>query len=160
MWQCASRGNTRHDIQAEQTLVREKWQLVHANSIKADNAMKALLTEGLDVCCQTVAYAAFDLVRRVLKPKGYVRRDHTGELTNFSAVMRNADSDDDAFYLFLQKGKIRLDGARQEHTHKVGFYGCLEEEECCLLVLNAVASTPQWIRQQFQPKAAWGCVCL
>ena len=25
--------------------------------------------------------------------------------------------------------------------------------ECCLLVLNAVPSTPQWIRQ---PKAAWG----
>jgi hypothetical protein len=25
--------------------------------------------------------------------------------------------------------------------------------ECCLLVLNAVTSTPQWIRQ---PEAAWG----
>ena len=32
------------------------------------------------------------------------------------------------------------------------------ERECCLLVLNSVTSTPQWIRQ---PEAAWGCVwCL
>jgi len=27
------------------------------------------------------------------------------------------------------------------------------ERDCCLLVLNSVTSTPQWIRQ---PKAAWG----
>jgi hypothetical protein len=32
------------------------------------------------------------------------------------------------------------------------------EREICLLVLNSVTSTPQWIRQ---PEAAWGCVwCL
>ena len=32
------------------------------------------------------------------------------------------------------------------------------ERECCLLVLNSVTSTTQWIRQ---PEAAWGCVwCL
>ena len=32
------------------------------------------------------------------------------------------------------------------------------ERVCCLLVLNSVTSTPQWIRQ---PEAAWGCVwCL
>ena len=30
------------------------------------------------------------------------------------------------------------------------------ERVCCLLVLNSVTSTPQWIRQ---PKAAWWCVC-
>ena len=29
------------------------------------------------------------------------------------------------------------------------------ERECCLLVLNSVTSTPQWIRQ---PEAAWGNV--
>ena len=28
--------------------------------------------------------------------------------------------------------------------------------ECCLLVLDSVTSTPQWIRQ---PEAAWWCVC-
>ena len=30
-----------------------------------------------------------------------------------------------------------------------------KERVCCLLVLNSVTSTPQWIRQ---PEAAWGCV--
>lgn len=79
------------DIQAEKILVREKWQLVHAN-IKVDDAMKAFLTEGLDVCGQSVAFAAFDLVRQVLNPKGYVRRDHTGELRNIGAVVRDGDS--------------------------------------------------------------------
>ena len=29
------------------------------------------------------------------------------------------------------------------------------KRECCLLVLNSVTSTPQWIRQ---PEAAWVCV--
>jgi hypothetical protein len=29
-----------------------------------------------------------------------------------------------------------------------------KERECCLLVLNSVTATPQWIRQ---PEAAWGC---
>ncbi len=29
------------------------------------------------------------------------------------------------------------------------------ERECCLLVLNSVTSTPQWIHQ---PEAAWGCL--
>ena len=33
----------------------------------------------------------------------------------------------------------------------------LGERECCLLVLNAVTSTPQWIRQ---PKAAWGSLMV
>jgi hypothetical protein len=30
---------------------------------------------------------------------------------------------------------------------------CLPQSECCLLVLNSVTSTPQWIRQ---PEPAWG----
>ena len=44
------------------------------------------------------------------------------------------------------------------HTY-LHMYTCIQRESvCCLLVLNSVTSTPQWIRQ---PEAAWGCVwCL
>ncbi len=37
-------------------------------------------------------------------------------------------------------------------------YICTYVHVCCLLVLDSVTSTPQWIHQ---PEAAWGCVwCL
>ena len=81
MSQRASTSRPKRDIPKEQALVREKWQLVHAN-IKVDDAMKAFLTETLDVCGTTIAFGAFDLVRQVLNPKGYVRRDHKAELDN------------------------------------------------------------------------------
>jgi hypothetical protein len=79
------------DIAKEQALVREKWQLVHAN-IKVDDAMKAFLTETLDTGGVTIAFGAFDLVRQVLNPKGYVRLDHKAELSNIGAVVRHPES--------------------------------------------------------------------
>jgi hypothetical protein len=79
------------DIAKDKALVREKWQLVHAN-IKVDDAMKAFLTQNLDVCGQTIAVGAFDLVRQVLNPKGYVRRDNKSEMSNLGAVVRNPES--------------------------------------------------------------------
>jgi hypothetical protein len=79
------------DIAKEQALVCEKWQLVHAN-IKVDDAMKAFLTETLDSGGVTIAFGAFDLVRQVLNPKGYVRLDHKAELSNIGAVVRHPES--------------------------------------------------------------------
>ncbi len=37
-----------------------------------------------------------------------------------------------------------------------GLCACCWERECCLLVLDSVTSTPQWIRQ---PEAAWFRQC-
>jgi hypothetical protein len=89
----------KRDILREQTLVREKWQLVHAN-INLDKALHAFLTETLDNCGITIAQEAFELVQKILNPKGYVRREHKAELDNVGALIRNSDS------AWVQQGKI------------------------------------------------------
>jgi hypothetical protein len=86
------------DIPKEQAMVREKWQLVHAN-IKLDQALHAFLTQTLDNCGVTIARVAFELVHKVLNPKGYVRLDHKAELENVGALIRNTDS------AWMQQGK-------------------------------------------------------
>ena len=79
------------DIPAEQALVREKWELVHAN-VKLDKALTAFLTQSLDLCGQTITHLAFELVQQILDPEGYVRLDHKSELSNIGAVVQNSGS--------------------------------------------------------------------
>jgi hypothetical protein len=86
------------DIPKEQALVREKWQLVHAN-IKLDKALHAFLTQTLDNCGITIARIAFELVHKILNPKGYVRLEHKAELTNVGSLIREPDS------AWMQQGK-------------------------------------------------------
>jgi hypothetical protein len=97
MSQRKSRAASR-DIPKEQAMVREKWQLVHAN-IKLDQALHAFLTQTLDNCGVTIARVAFELVHKVLNPKGYVCLDHKAELENVGALIRNTDS------AWMQQGK-------------------------------------------------------
>jgi hypothetical protein len=47
----------------------------------------------------------------------------------------------------------RLETRQQALVLLLSNCGCPFQRECCLLVLNSVTSTPQWIRQ---PEAAWG----
>ena len=86
------------DIPKEQAMVREKWQLVHAN-IKLDQALHAFLTQTLDNCGVTIARVAFELVHKILNPKGYVRLEHKAELENVGALIRDPDS------AWMQQGK-------------------------------------------------------
>jgi hypothetical protein len=79
------------DIPADQALVSEKWELVHAN-VKLDKALTAFLTQGLDLCGQTITHLAFELVQQILDPEGYVRLDHKSELSNIGALVRNSGS--------------------------------------------------------------------
>jgi hypothetical protein len=97
MSQRKSRAPSR-DIPKEQVMVREKWQLVHAN-IKLDQALHVFLTQPLDICGVTIARVAFELVHKVLNPKGYVRLDHKSELENVGTLIRNRDS------AWVQQGK-------------------------------------------------------
>jgi len=64
----------------------------------------------------------------------------------------------------LLDAPVAIDGAkaRRDHKSECSRLEVLKvrerarrarERECCLLVLNSVTSTPQWIRQ---PEAAWG----
>jgi hypothetical protein len=93
-----SRAKAKRDIPKEQALVREKWQLVHAN-IKLDEALHAFLTQSLDQGGITIAKAAFELVHKILNPKGYVRLEHKAELTNIGSLIREPDS------AWMQQGK-------------------------------------------------------
>lgn len=86
------------DVSSEQELVCQKWKLVHAN-IKVDNAMKSFLTQSLEVCGQTLATEAFDLVRQVLNPRGYVRNENKGELSDIGSILSNEES------TWMQQGK-------------------------------------------------------
>lgn len=65
----------RRDIAKEQAMICEKWKLVHAN-IKIDDAMNAFLSETISIGSGHIIKRAFDLVRQVLNPKGYVRLGH------------------------------------------------------------------------------------
>ena len=67
----------RRDPLKDQQLVRDLWKQVEAR-IDCSNALRAFLTEKIDDCGQTVAFDAFDLVRQVLNPEGFVRRAHKG----------------------------------------------------------------------------------
>jgi hypothetical protein len=86
------------DISKEQAMVRENWQLVHAN-IKLDQALLAFLTQTIDECGVTIARVAFELVHKILNPKGYVRLEHKAALENVGALIRNVDSS------WIQQGK-------------------------------------------------------
>jgi hypothetical protein len=77
----------KRDIAKEQAMVCEMWKLVHAN-IKIDAAMKCFLLETLDKGGGQIIQLAFDLVRQVLNPKGYVRLDHTRETQSLYQAIR------------------------------------------------------------------------
>lgn len=85
------RPSAKKDIAAEQTLVRDMWQLVNSN-IQIDQAMCAFVTQGLDVCGQTIAVSAFELVRKVLNLKGFVRRHHKSEAQYLGELVRAKES--------------------------------------------------------------------
>lgn len=65
----------RRDPLKDQQLVRDLWQKVEAR-MDCSNALTAFLTQKLDDCGQTVVFDAFDLVRQVLNPEGFVRIAH------------------------------------------------------------------------------------
>jgi len=80
------RRDARRDALAEQQLVRDLWQQVEAR-LDSSAALRAFLTQKIDDCGQTVAFEAFDLVRRVLNPDGFVRRAHKSADQNLGAAI-------------------------------------------------------------------------
>ncbi len=55
-------------------------------------ALRAFLTQKIDDCGQTVAFEAFDLVRRVLNPDGFVLRAHKSADQNLGAAISMPES--------------------------------------------------------------------
>ena len=85
------RRDARRDALAEQQLVRDLWQQVEAR-LDSSAALRAFLTQKIDDCGQTVAFEAFDLVRRVLNPDGFVRRAHKSADQNLGAAITMPES--------------------------------------------------------------------
>lgn len=81
----------RRDALAEQQLVRDLWQQVEAR-LDSSGALRAFLTQKIDDCGQTVAFEAFDLVRQVLNPEGFVRRAHKSADQNLGAAITMPES--------------------------------------------------------------------
>jgi hypothetical protein len=81
----------RRDALAEQQLVRDLWQQVEAR-VNSSNALRAFLTQKIDDCGQTIAFDAFDLVRQVLNPDGFVRRAHKSADQNLGAAITMPES--------------------------------------------------------------------
>ena len=85
------RRDARRDALAEQQLVRDLWQQVEAR-LDSSAALRAFLTQKIDDCGQTVSFEAFDLVRRVLNPDGFVRRAHKSADQNLGAAITMPES--------------------------------------------------------------------
>jgi hypothetical protein len=81
----------KRDLQREQQLVRDLWQQVEAR-IDISGALRAFLTQKIDDCGQTIALEAFDLVRQVLNPDGFVRRSHKSADQNLGAAIAAEES--------------------------------------------------------------------
>lgn len=81
----------RRDALAEQQLVRDLWQQVEAR-VNSSSALRAFLTQKIDDCGQTIAFDAFDLVRQVLNPDGFVRRAHKSADQNLGAAITMPES--------------------------------------------------------------------
>ena len=81
----------RRDALAEQQLVRDLWQQVEAH-LDSSGVLRAFLTQKIDDCGQTVAFEAFDLVRQVLNPDGFVRRAHKSADQNLGAAITMPES--------------------------------------------------------------------
>jgi hypothetical protein len=81
----------RRNVVEDQQLVRDLWQKVQAR-IDSSGALRAFLTQKIDDCGQTVAYDAFDLVRQVLNPDGFVRRAHKSADECLGAAITQSES--------------------------------------------------------------------
>ena len=81
----------KRDLQREQQLVRDLWQQVEAR-IDISGALRVFLTQKIDDCGQTMALEAFDLVRQVLNPDGFVRRSHKSADQNLGAAIAAEES--------------------------------------------------------------------
>jgi hypothetical protein len=81
----------KRDLQSEQQLVRDLWQQVEAR-IDISGALRVFLTQKIDDCGQTIALEAFDLVRQVLNPDGFVRRSHKSADQNLGAAIASEES--------------------------------------------------------------------
>jgi len=87
----AKAARPRRDALAEQQLVRDLWKQVEAR-IDCSNALSAFLTQKIDDCGQTIAFDAFDLVRQVLNPEGFVRRAHKSADQSLGAAISMPES--------------------------------------------------------------------
>jgi hypothetical protein len=88
----------KRDIGQEQAMVCQMWKLVHAN-IKLDHAMHAFLHNTIDVGGGKIIQCAFDLVRQVLNPRGYVQLEHIRETKALGTTLRSEQS------IWSQQGK-------------------------------------------------------
>jgi hypothetical protein len=88
----------KRDIGKEQAMVCQMWKLVHAN-IKLDHAMHAFLHNTIDVGGGKIIQCAFDLVRQVLNPRGYVQLEHIRETKALGTTLRSEQS------IWSQQGK-------------------------------------------------------
>jgi hypothetical protein len=81
----------RRDALTEQQLVRDLWQQVDTR-LHSSGTLRAFLTQKIDDCGQTVDFEAFDLVRQVLNPDGFVRRAHTSADQNLATAITMPES--------------------------------------------------------------------